>query len=49
MSKKPYKRAKNYNKKSAKESSFEDISKVSVTLKKKEEKPKKAAKKKDKE
>ena len=47
MSKKPYKvRAKNYNKKLAKESSFEDAIKVSTTPEKKQEKPKKAAKKK---
>lgn len=47
MSKKPYKvRAKNYNKKLAKEGSLKDEIKVSVSPEKKQEKPKKAAKKK---
>lgn len=47
MSKKPYKvRAKNYRKKLAKEGSFKDVIKESVTREKKQEKPKKSAKKK---
>ena len=47
MSKKPYKvRAKNYYKKLAKEGSFVDVIKESTTPKKKQEKPKKDAKKK---
>jgi hypothetical protein len=47
MSKKPYKvRAKNYHKKLAKEGSFEDVIKVSVTPEKKQKKTKKTAKKK---
>ena len=47
MSKKPYKvRAKNYDKKLAIKGSLEDVIKVSVSPEKKQEKPKKAAKKK---
>ena len=47
MSKKPYKvRAKNYNKKPAIKGSFEDVIKESATPEKKQEKPKKTAKKK---